>query len=365
MENEVKNEGQESLDDTIITTAPVVDDVVEEAAPPVEEAMPAIEPIPAEPVAAPAPVEPVVEEIPAIPAVEPAPVEEVAAPAPVEEVEVKVEEVKEEVKPVEEAKPVEEPKPVEEVKDEVKGVEVNPNTVSEAVPGVSTQTAVDAAPPVDLNGGNFKEEAEPKSKANSLPKIIAAVIILALIIAVGFNIDKISSLFVNLNGNGSGNQQTEPTPTPEVVQEETKLTCQKSNTAADGTITQETYTYSGINNSLKNYTYVVNVSNPTNPIVAVQAANAACQSDKLRYLSEAGYSLTCETTDTNAVKTLVIDTATYDLYSSAQANEEAQVPVEGDAPVDEKVVAPAPEFGLNANMEDIKAQKVGLGFTCE
>ena len=58
MENEVKNEGQESLDNTVITTAPVVEDVIEET--PAVEAMPSLEPIPAEPapVAEPVTVEP-------------------------------------------------------------------------------------------------------------------------------------------------------------------------------------------------------------------------------------------------------------------------------------------------------------------
>ena len=383
MENEVKKEGQESIEDTIITTAPVVDDVIAEETPAVEP-MPAIEPIPAaEP--APAPVEEVVEAIPAVepvvepiveevPAVEPAPVAEPAPePAPVVE-EVKTEEVVAEPAPaVETPAPVEAPAPVEEApKDEVKGVEVNPNVVTEAKPAEPVQNAVDQAPAVDLNGGNFKEEAEPKNNANSWPKIIAAFIILALLILIGFNIDKIKGLFTNLDNNSGNGGEVTPTPTPDTQDEETKLTCSKSVTDAAGTVTLETYSYTGTNKLLRNYTVVTTVSNPADVTVLTQAKEA-CEAEKIKYLSEAGYSLTCELVESkNSIRTLVVDSTAYKLYADSHADEgmgapadDAEINPETAEPVAVPVVVPAPEYDLDANMEDIKTQKVALGYTCE
>lgn len=387
MENEVKKEGQESIEDTIITTAPVVDDVIAEEAPKVE-AMPAIEPIPAAPVETPA-VEPVSEVVPpvetvvepvveAVPAVE-QPTEPVTAPvaevtpavAPVEEV--KAEPVAEAVKPVEEPAPA--PAPVQSVqeeapKDEVKGVEVNPNVVTEAKPAEPVQNNVEQAPAVDLNGGNFKEASEQKSNANSWPKIIAAFIILALLIFVGFNIDKIRGLFTNLDNNTGNAEEVEPTPTPDVVDEETKLTCSKSSTDELGTVTLETYTYNGTNKLLKNYTLVTSVSNPTVADVLTQS-QADCELAKASYLGEAGYILTCELIEgKNAVKTLTVDNATYKLYADTHAEDGMGAPAE-ETEVDPATIpvvpvrVPAPEFDLDANMDDIKNQKVALGYTCE
>ena len=374
MENEVKNEGQESIDDTIITSAPVVEDVIAEETPAVE-AMPAIEPIPAaEP--APAPVEevkpepvvePIVEAIPAAPVPEPAPVEEVV-PAPVEAPAPEPAPVVEEVKPAEPVvetpapapveAPVAEPAPVE-AKDEVKGVEVNPNTVIEAQPGQSTETKVEQAPAVDLNGGNFKAEAEPKSKANSVPKIIAAVVLLILIILFAFNIDKVQGFITNLNGNTGGVEPTPaPSATPVVVEEETKLTCTKSATDAAGTVTQETYVYTGMGKKLKSYKYTVSTNNTVDPN-ALAAVNTLCEADKASYIAEAGYTLTCALNGQSAVRTLDVDPATYSLYLAAQTN---ATPAEGEA---QPKLAPAPEYEADANMDDIKATKTTFGFTCE
>ena len=335
MENEVKNEGQESIDDTIITSAPVVEDVIAEETPAVE-AMPAIEPIPAaEP--APAPVEEVKPEPVVEPIVEAIP----AAPAPVEA-----------------PAPVAEPAPVE-AKDEVKGVEVNPNTVIEAQPGQSTETKVEQAPAVDLNGGNFKAEAEPKSKANSVPKIIAAVVLLILIILFAFNIDKVQGFITNLNGNTGGVEPTPaPSATPVVVEEETKLTCTKSATDAAGTVTQETYVYTGMGKKLKSYKYTVSTNNTVDPN-ALAAVNTLCEADKASYIAEAGYTLTCALNGQSAVRTLDVDPATYSLYLAAQTN---ATPAEGEA---QPKLAPAPEYEADANMDDIKATKTTFGFTCE
>ncbi len=358
------------LENTVITSAPITPEAIEE----VVESTPSVAPV-SNPVPASQPVaqqtvqsvaQPTVQSVEQ-PAVAPVNPEPVSNPQPAQ--------VTEPVAPATTESPASNP--------DVVGTIANPNEVMAATAGVSTEGA-GTTPPIDINGGNFENpngKLEPPKKGG-IGKIIGLILIVAILGAVIIFLPDIQSFIVRQ----MNPIESEPTPTPTATPTVTSsvLTCTlTTDDETTGLHHVLTETYSGQNDELANIEVeevVTPIENTTMDFAtALETATSSCLLEMEQYPATSGVVATCDTTVANSLtRSLLYDLAQIQNYNASLAGTATPTPSatpDATATPEETVTPTATpetviqspiniEYSLGESIANIATVKQSNGYTC-
>ena len=348
------------LENTVITSAPITPEAIEE----VVESTPSVAPVsnlvPAsQPVAQPtvqSVEQPTVQQVEQ-PVVAPVNPEPVSNPQPAQ--------VTEPVASATTESPASNP--------DVVGTIANPNEVMAATAGVSTEGA-GTPPPIDINGGNFDNpngKLEPPKKGG-IGKIIGLILIVAILGAVIIFLPDIQSFIVRQ----MNPIESEPTPTPTATPTVTSsvLTCTlTTDDETTGLHHVLTETYSGQNDELANIEVeevVTPIENTTMDFAtALETATSSCLLEMEQYPATSGVVATCDTTVANSLtRSLLYDLAQIQNYNASLAGTATPTPsATPDATATPETVIQSPiniEYSLGESIANIATVKQSNGYTC-
>ena len=306
------------LENTVITSAPITPEAIEEVVESTPSVAPVSNPVPAsQPVAQPtvqSVEQPTVQQVEQ-PVVAPVNPEPVSNPQPAQ--------VTEPVAPATTESPASNP--------DVVGTIANPNEVMAATAGVSTEGA-GTTPPIDINGGNFDNpngKLEPPKKGG-IGKIIGLILIVAILGAVIIFLPDIQSFIVRQ----MNPIESEPTPTPTATPTVTSsvLTCTlTTDDETTGLHHVLTETYSGQNDELANIEVeevVTPIENTTMDFAtALETATSSCLLEMEQYPATSGVVATCDTTVANSLtRSLLYDLAQIQNYNASLAGTTTPTP---------------------------------------
>ena len=346
------------LENTVITSAPITPEAIEE----VVESTPSVAPV-SNPVPASQPVaqqtvqsvaQPTVQSVEQ-PVVAPVNPEPVSNPQPAQ--------VTEPVAPATTESPASNP--------DVVGTIANPNEVMAATAGVSTEGA-GTTPPIDINGGNFDNpngKLEPPKKGG-IGKIIGLILIVAILGAVIIFLPDIQSFIVRQ----MNPIESEPTPTPTATPTVTSsvLTCTlTTDDETTGLHHVLTETYSGQNDELANIEVeevVTPIENTTMDFAtALETATSSCLLEMEQYPATSGVVATCDTTVANSLtRSLLYDLAQIQNYNASLAGTTTPSATP-DATATPETVIQSPiniEYSLGESIANIATVKQSNGYTC-
>lgn len=338
------------LENTVITSAPITPEAIEEVVESTPSVAPVSNPVPAsQPVA-----QPTVQSVEQ-PVVAPVNPEPVSNPQPAQ--------VTEPVAPATTESPVSNPDFV--------GTIANPNEVMAATAGASTEGA-GTTPPIDINGGNFENsngKLEPPKKGG-IGKIIGLILIVAILGAVIIFLPDIQSFIVRQ----MNPIESEPTPTPTATPTVTSsvLTCTlTTDDETTGLHHVLTETYSGQNDELANIEVeevVTPIENTTMDFAtALETATSSCLLEMEQYPATSGVVATCDTTVANSLtRSLLYDLAQIQNYNASLAGT-ATPSATPDATATPETVIQSPiniEYSLGESIVNIATVKQSNGYTC-
>lgn len=348
------------LENTVITSAPITPEAIEE----VVESTPSVAPI-SNPVPASQPVaQPTVQSVEQ-PVVAPVNPEPVSNPQPAQ--------VTEPVASATTESPASNP--------DVVGTIANPNEVMAATAGVSTEGA-GTPPPIDINGGNFDNpngKLEPPKKGG-IGKIIGLILIVAILGAVIIFLPDIQSFIVRQ----MNPIESEPTPTPTATPTVTSsvLTCTlTTDDETTGLHHVLTETYSGQNDELANIEVeevVTPIENTTMDFAtALETATSSCLLEMEQYPATSGVVATCDTTVANSLtRSLLYDLAQIQNYNASLAGTATPSATPDATATPEETVTPTAtpetviqspiniEYSLEESIANIATVKQSNGYTC-
>lgn len=350
------------LENTVITSAPITPEAIEEVVESTPSVAPVFNPVPAsQPVA-----QPTVQSVEQ-PVVAPVNPEPVSNPQPAQ--------VTEPVAPATTESPASNP--------DVVGTIANPNEVMAATAGVSTEGA-GTTPPIDINGGNFENpngKLEPPKKGG-IGKIIGLILIVAILGAVIIFLPDIQSFIVRQ----MNPIESEPTPTPTATPTVTSsvLTCTlTTDDETTGLHHVLTETYSGQNDELANIEVeevVTPIENTTMDFAtALETATSSCLLEMEQYPATSGVVATCDTTVANSLtRSLLYDLAQIQNYNASLAGTATPTPSatpDATATPEETVTPTATpetviqspiniEYSLGESIANIATVKQSNGYTC-
>ena len=348
------------LENTVITSAPITPEAIEEVVESTPSVAPVSNPVPAsQPVA-----QPTVQQV-AQPVVAPVNPEPVSNPQPAQ--------VTEPVAPATTESPVSNP--------DVVGTIANPNEVMAATAGVSTEGA-GTPPPIDINGGNFENpngKLEPPKKGG-IGKIIGLILIVAILGAVIIFLPDIQSFIVRQ----MNPIESEPTPTPTATPTVTSsvLTCTlTTDDETTGLHHVLTETYSGQNDELANIEVeevVTPIENTTMDFAtALETATSSCLLEMEQYPATSGVVATCDTTVANSLtRSLLYDLAQIQNYNASLAGTTTPSATPDATATPEETVTPTAtpetviqspiniEYSLGESIANIATVKQSNGYTC-
>ena len=350
------------LENTVITSAPITPEAIEEVVESTPSVAPVSNPVPAsQPVA-----QPTVQSVEQ-PVVAPVNPEPVSNPQPAQ--------VTEPVASATTESPASNP--------DVVGTIANPNEVMAATAGVSTEGA-GTPPPIDINGGNFDNpngKLEPPKKGG-IGKIIGLILIVAILGAVIIFLPDIQSFIVRQ----MNPIESEPTPTPTATPTVTSsvLTCTlTTDDETTGLHHVLTETYSGQNDELANIEVeevVTPIENTTMDFAtALETATSSCLLEMEQYPATSGVVATCDTTVANSLtRSLLYDLAQIQNYNASLAGTATPTPSatpDATATPEETVTPTATpetviqspiniEYSLGESIANIATVKQSNGYTC-
>ena len=340
------------LENTVITSAPITPEAIEEVVESTPSVAPVSNPVPAsQPVA-----QPTVQQVEQ-PVVAPVNPEPVSNPQPAQ--------VTEPVAAATTESPASNP--------DVVGTIANPNEVMAATAGVSTEGA-GTTPPIDINGGNFDNpngKLEPPKK-RGIGKIIGLILIVAILGAVIIFLPDIQSFIVRQ----MNPIESEPTPTPTATPTVTSsvLTCTlTTDDETTGLHHVLTETYSGQNDELANIEVeevVTPIENTTMDFAtALETATSSCLLEMEQYPATSGVVATCDTTVANSLtRSLLYDLAQIQNYNASLAGTATPTPsATPDATATPETVIQSPiniEYSLGESIANIATVKQSNGYTC-
>lgn len=348
------------LENTVITSAPITPEAIEEVVESTPSVAPVSNPVPAsQPVA-----QPTVQSVEQ-PVVAPVNPEPVSNPQPAQ--------VTEPVAPATTESSVSNP--------DVVGTIANPNEVMAATAGVSTEGA-GTTPPIDINGGNFDNpngKLEPPKKGG-IGKIIGLILIVAILGAVIIFLPDIQSFIVRQ----MNPIESEPTPTPTATPTVTSsvLTCTlTSDDETTGLHHVLTETYSGQNDELANIEVeevVTPIENTTMDFAtALETATSSCLLEMEQYPATSGVVATCDTTVANSLtRSLLYDLAQIQNYNASLAGTTTPSATPDATATPEETVTPTAtpetviqspiniEYSLGESIANIATVKQSNGYTC-
>lgn len=350
------------LENTVITSAPITPEAIEEVVESTPSVAPVSNPVPAsQPVA-----QPTVQSVEQ-PVVAPVNPEPVSNPQPAQ--------VTEPVAAATTESPASNP--------DVVGTIANPNEVMAATAGVSTEGA-GTTPPIDINGGNFDNpngKLEPPKKGG-IGKIIGLILIVAILGAVIIFLPDIQSFIVRQ----MNPIESEPTPTPTATPTVTSsvLTCTlTTDDETTGLHHVLTETYSGQNDELANIEVeevVTPIENTTMDFAtALETATSSCLLEMEQYPATSGVVATCDTTVANSLtRSLLYDLAQIQNYNASLAGTATPTPSatpDATATPEETVTPTATpetviqspiniEYSLGESIANIATVKQSNGYTC-
>ena len=340
------------LENTVITSAPITPEAIEEVVESTPSVAPVSNPVPAsQPVA-----QPTVQQVEQ-PVVAPVNPEPVSNPQPAQ--------VTEPVAAATTESPASNP--------DVVGTIANPNEVMAATAGVSTEGA-GTTPPIDINGGNFDNpngKLEPPKKGG-IGKIIGLILIVAILGAVIIFLPDIQSFIVRQ----MNPIESEPTPTPTATPTVTSsvLTCTlTTDDETTGLHHVLTETYSGQNDELANIEVeevVTPIENTTMDFAtSLETATSSCLLEMEQYPATSGVVATCDTTVANSLtRSLLYDLAQIQNYNASLAGTATPTPsATPDATATPETVIQSPiniEYSLGESIANIATVKQSNGYTC-
>lgn len=356
------------LENTVITSAPITPEAIEEVVESTPSVAPVSNPVPAsQPVAQPtvqSVAQPTVQQVeqPVVAPVNPAPV---SNPQPAQ--------VTEPVASATTESPASNP--------DVVGTIANPNEVMAATAGVSTEGA-GTTPPIDINGGNFDNsngKLEPPKKGG-IGKIIGLILIVAILGAVIIFLPDIQSFIVRQ----MNPIESEPTPTPTATPTVTSsvLTCTlTTDDETTGLHHVLTETYSGQNDELANIEVeevVTPIENTTMDFAtALETATSSCLLEMEQYPATSGVVATCDTTVANSLtRSLLYDLAQIQNYNASLAGTTTPSATPDATATPEETVTPTAtpetviqspiniEYSLGESIANIATVKQSNGYTC-
>ena len=356
------------LENTVITSAPITPEAIEEVVESTPSVAPVSNPVPeSQPVAQPTvqSVAQPTEQSVAQPVVAPVNPEPVSNPQPAQ--------VTEPVAPATTESPVSNPDFV--------GTIANPNEVMAATAGVSTEGA-GTTPPIDINGGNFDNpngKLEPPKKGG-VGKIIGLILIVAILGAVIIFLPDIQSFIVRQ----MNPIESEPTPTPTATPTVTSsvLTCTlTTDDETTGLHHVLTETYSGQNDELANIEVeevVTPIENTTMDFAtALETATSSCLLEMEQYPATSGVVATCDTTVANSLtRSLLYDLAQIQNYNASLAGTATPSATPDATATPEETVTPTAtpetviqspiniEYSLGESIANIATVKQSNGYTC-
>ena len=356
------------LENTVITSAPITPEAIEEVVESTPSVAPVSNPVPAsQPVAQPtvqSVEQPTLQSV-AQPVVAPVNPEPVSNPQPAQ--------VTEPVAPSTTESPASNP--------DVVGTIANPNEVMAATAGVSTEGA-GTTPPIDINGGNFDNpngKLEPPKKGG-IGKIIGLVLIVAILGAVIIFLPDIQSFIVRQ----MNPIESEPTPTPTATPTVTSsvLTCTlTTDDETTGLHHVLTETYSGQNDELANIEVeevVTPIENTTMDFAtALETATSSCLLEMEQYPATSGVVATCDTTVSNSLtRSFMYDLEQIQNYNASLAGESTPSATPDATATPEETVTPTAtpetviqspiniEYSLGESIANIATVKQSNGYTC-
>lgn len=356
------------LENTVITSAPITPEAIEEVVESTPSVAPVSNPVPAsQPVVQPtvqSVAQPTVQSVEQ-PVVAPVNPEPVSNPQPAQ--------VTEPVAPATTESPASNP--------DVVGTIANPNEVMAATAGVSTEGA-GTTPPIDINGGNFDKpngKLEPPKKGG-IGKIIGLILIVAILGAVIIFLPDIQSFIVRQ----MNPIESEPTPTPTATPTVTSsvLTCTlTTDDETTGLHHVLTETYSGQNDELANIEVeevVTPIENTTMDFAtALETATSSCLLEMEQYPATSGVVATCDTTVANSLtRSLLYDLAQIQNYNASLAGTTTPSATPDATATPEETVTPTAtpetviqspiniEYSLGESIANIATVKQSNGYTC-
>ena len=356
------------LENTVITSAPITPEAIEEVVESTPSVAPVSNPVPAsQPVAQPtvqSVAQQTVQQV-AQPVVAPVNPEPVSNPQPAQ--------VTEPVAAATTESPASNP--------DVVGTIANPNEVMAATAGVSTEGA-GTTPPIDINGGNFDNpngKLEPPKKGG-IGKIIGLILIVAILGAVIIFLPDIQSFIVRQ----MNPIESEPTPTPTATPTVTSsvLTCTlTTDDETTGLHHVLTETYSGQNDELANIEVeevVTPIENTTMDFAtALETATSSCLLEMEQYPATSGVVATCDTTVANSLtRSLLYDLAQIQNYNASLAGTTTPSATPDATATPEETVTPTAtpetviqspiniEYSLGESIANIATVKQSNGYTC-
>ena len=356
------------LENTVITSAPITPEAIEEVVESTPSVAPVSNPVPASQTVAQPTVQsvaqPTVQQVeqPVVAPVNPEPVSN-SQPA----------QVTEPVAAATTESPVSNP--------DVVGTIANPNEVMAATAGVSTEGA-GTTPPIDINGGNFDNpngKLEPPKKGG-IGKIIGLILIVAILGAVIIFLPDIQSFIVRQ----MNPIESEPTPTPTATPTVTSsvLTCTlTTDDETTGLHHVLTETYSGQNDELANIEVeevVTPIENTTMDFAtALETATSSCLLEMEQYPATSGVVATCDTTVANSLtRSLLYDLAQIQNYNASLAGTTTPSATPDTTATPEETVTPTAtpetviqspiniEYSLGESIANIATVKQSNGYTC-
>ena len=356
------------LENTVITSAPITPEAIEEVVESTPSVAPVSNPVPAsQPVAQPtvqSVEQPTVQQVEQ-PVVAPVNPEPVSNPQPAQ--------VTEPAASATTESPASNP--------DVVGTIANPNEVMAATAGVSTEGA-GTTPPIDINGGNFDNpngKLEPPKKGG-IGKIIGLILIVAILGAVIIFLPDIQSFIVRQ----MNPIESEPTPTPTATPTVTSsvLTCTlTTDDETTGLHHVLTETYSGQNDELANIEVeeiVTPIENTTMDFAtALETATSSCLLEMEQYPATSGVVATCDTTVANSLtRSLLYDLAQIQNYNASLAGTTTPSATPDATATPEETVTPTAtpetviqspiniEYSLGESIANIATVKQSNGYTC-
>lgn len=356
------------LENTVITSAPITPEAIEEVVESTPSVAPVSNPVPASQPVAQSTVQsveqPTVQQVEQ-PVVAPVNPEPVSNPQPAQ--------VTEPVAPATTESPASNP--------DVVGTIANPNEVMAATAGVSTEGA-GTTPPIDINGGNFDNpngKLEPPKKGG-IGKIIGLILIVAILGAVIIFLPDIQSFIVRQ----MNPIESEPTPTPTATPTVTSsvLTCTlTTDDETTGLHHVLTETYSGQNDELANIEVeevVTPIENTTMDFAtALETATSSCLLEMEQYPATSGVVATCDTTVANSLtRSLLYDLAQIQNYNASLAGTTTPSATPDATATPEETVTPTAtpetviqspiniEYSLGESIANIATVKQSNGYTC-
>lgn len=356
------------LENTVITSAPITPEAIEEVVESTPSVAPVSNPVPAsQPVAQPTEQSVAQQTVQQVeqPVVAPVNPEPVSNPQPAQ--------VTEPVAAATTESPASNP--------DVVGTIANPNEVMAATAGVSTEGA-GTTPPIDINGGNFDNpngKLEPPKKGG-IGKIIGLILIVAILGAVIIFLPDIQSFIVRQ----MNPIESEPTPTPTATPTVTSsvLTCTlTTDDETTGLHHVLTETYSGQNDELANIEVeevVTPIENTTMDFAtALETATSSCLLEMEQYPATSGVVATCDTTVANSLtRSLLYDLAQIQNYNASLAGTTTPSATPDATATPEETVTPTAtpetviqspiniEYSLGESIANIATVKQSNGYTC-